>query len=185
MCLAGGICAALVNVVSYAAPLASLQAVLREKSTALMPVEMCVGNFCCSALWLSYGWISEDSFIILPNFLGRQRPSLSAQGSAAQQLGGAGRLWERSERGFESVRFCVFRLLRRSGAAHALRSVSPSSASGLRGRSGQQQRWPRVFKCQSLRRKGSLSLGRTLGGAPFGFWDFCAAVQCLSCQTQD
>lgn len=65
----------MVNAVSYAAPLASLRAVLREKSTALMPIEMCVGNFCCSTLWLCYGWIAEDSFIILPNLLGEKQPA--------------------------------------------------------------------------------------------------------------
>ncbi|KAL8437911.1 hypothetical protein ACSSS7_000611 [Eimeria intestinalis] len=59
-----------VNVVSYAAPLAALRVVLKEKSTALMPAEMSIGNFICSGLWLAYGWMAEDIFIIIPNFIG-------------------------------------------------------------------------------------------------------------------
>lgn len=62
--------AAAVNVLSYAAPLASLRVVLKERSTASMPAEMSVGNLLCAALWLAYGWIARDIFIVVPNLLG-------------------------------------------------------------------------------------------------------------------
>lgn len=65
-----GLAASIVNVISYASPLAALRVVLKERSTALMPAEVSIGNFVCSALWLAYGWIAEDVFIIVPNFLG-------------------------------------------------------------------------------------------------------------------
>ncbi|KAL8269225.1 hypothetical protein Esti_006850 [Eimeria stiedai] len=65
-----GLVASVVNVVSYAAPLAALRVVLKEKSTALMPAEMSVGNFICSGLWLAYGWTAEDIFIVIPNLIG-------------------------------------------------------------------------------------------------------------------
>ncbi|EPR56958.1 MtN3/saliva family protein [Toxoplasma gondii GAB2-2007-GAL-DOM2] len=65
-----GLAAAVINVFSYVAPLSALRVILREKSTACLPVEVSVGNWICSSLWLFYGWLSEDLFILLPNLIG-------------------------------------------------------------------------------------------------------------------
>ncbi|PFH37642.1 MtN3/saliva family protein [Besnoitia besnoiti] len=65
-----GLAAAVINVFSYAAPLSALRVILREKSTACLPVEVSMGNWICSSLWLFYGWLSEDLFILLPNLIG-------------------------------------------------------------------------------------------------------------------
>lgn len=65
-----GLAAAVINVFSYVAPLSALRVILREKSTACLPVEVSIGNWICSSLWLFYGWLSEDLFILLPNLIG-------------------------------------------------------------------------------------------------------------------
>ncbi|PHJ24019.1 3 saliva family protein [Cystoisospora suis] len=65
-----GLSAAVINVLSYAAPLSALRVILREKSTACLPVEISLGNWLCSSLWLFYGWLSVDLFILLPNLIG-------------------------------------------------------------------------------------------------------------------
>lgn len=65
-----GLTAAFFNVISYGAPLAGLRIVIRDKSTACMPAEVSIGNFVCSSLWLAYGCVVSDLFVIVPNLLG-------------------------------------------------------------------------------------------------------------------
>ncbi|KAL8455114.1 hypothetical protein Emag_001051 [Eimeria magna] len=95
-----GLVASVVNVVSYAAPLAALRAVLKEKSTALMPAEISVGNFICSGLWLAYGWIAQDIFIIIPNFIAVGSSSSSSRKQiSGKGLLGAAAAWIRQSEG--------------------------------------------------------------------------------------
>ncbi|KAF4320051.1 hypothetical protein BBO99_00005275 [Phytophthora kernoviae] len=59
-----------VNICLYAAPLQTMTTVLSTKSSASIPLTMCVVNLINSSLWLSYAVLSNNMFILVPNSLG-------------------------------------------------------------------------------------------------------------------
>ncbi|CAH0478256.1 unnamed protein product [Peronospora belbahrii] len=54
----------------YSSPLATIQRVMRSKSTASMPFTLCLANFFSSVCWTIYAIIIEDVWILLPNAFG-------------------------------------------------------------------------------------------------------------------
>lgn len=65
-----GIVGAMMSTIAYAAPLAAIRIVIRDKSSATMPAEVCIGNFICAALWVAYGSAIRDKYIFTPNMFG-------------------------------------------------------------------------------------------------------------------
>ncbi|KAG7396544.1 hypothetical protein PHYBOEH_002156 [Phytophthora boehmeriae] len=68
--LALGYGAVAINICLYAAPLQTMTTVLRTKSSASIPLTMCVVNLINSSLWLSYALLSNNMFIFIPNSMG-------------------------------------------------------------------------------------------------------------------
>ncbi|KAG7396542.1 hypothetical protein PHYBOEH_002154 [Phytophthora boehmeriae] len=58
------------NVCLYAAPLQTMTLVLRTKSAASLPVMMCSVNLVNGSLWVLYGMLANDMFVLTPNGLG-------------------------------------------------------------------------------------------------------------------
>ena len=57
--------------VSYClAPLASVQHVLRSRSTESLPFSLILGTVIMTGIWSLYGTIIEDSFVRIPNMIG-------------------------------------------------------------------------------------------------------------------
>lgn len=50
--------------------LASQRDVVRTKSTASLPVRMCLTGFVCAGTWTMYGMQLGNAFVIIPNGLG-------------------------------------------------------------------------------------------------------------------
>jgi len=65
-----GSIAAVVNIVMYGSPLASLNAVLKTKSTESLSFPLCFVNLLCSLFWTAYGFMLKDRFLLMPNLLG-------------------------------------------------------------------------------------------------------------------
>ncbi|KAL4174706.1 hypothetical protein KRP22_006639 [Phytophthora ramorum] len=65
-----GYCAVAVNICLYAAPLQTMKLVIRTKSSASLPMTMCVVNLFNGALWCIYAILSHDMFVLTPNSLG-------------------------------------------------------------------------------------------------------------------
>ncbi|RLN49756.1 hypothetical protein BBJ29_002735 [Phytophthora kernoviae] len=58
------------NICLYAAPLQTMTLVLRTKSAASLPVMMCSVNLVNGSLWVLYGILANDMFVLTPNALG-------------------------------------------------------------------------------------------------------------------
>lgn len=75
--VAMGVCA-----IMFGAPLLTVREVLATKNTAVMPFSLIVAGFVNCLLWLLYGLILEDAFVIAPNlvnlFLGALQLALFA-----------------------------------------------------------------------------------------------------------
>ncbi|KAI1278750.1 Sugar transporter SWEET1 [Halotydeus destructor] len=52
-----------------ASPLVSVAGVMRTKSTETLPLPMLVFSFCGNLLWFTYGYLIEDKFVEIPNFV--------------------------------------------------------------------------------------------------------------------
>ncbi|KAG7388631.1 hypothetical protein PHYPSEUDO_012122 [Phytophthora pseudosyringae] len=65
-----GYCAVSINICLYAAPLQTMKLVIRTKSSASLPITMCVVNLLNGALWCVYAILSHDLFVLTPNSLG-------------------------------------------------------------------------------------------------------------------
>ena len=58
------------SVLYCAAPLASVVTVIRTRSTESLPFYLILATMAMTASWTLYGFIIEDTFVILPNLLG-------------------------------------------------------------------------------------------------------------------
>ncbi|KAG6579783.1 MtN3-like protein [Phytophthora cinnamomi] len=65
-----GYIAVLINVAVYASPLQTMKLVLQTKSTASLPVTMCCVNLVNGSLWVLYGILADDMFVLTPNAMG-------------------------------------------------------------------------------------------------------------------
>lgn len=65
-----GLFACASSLVFCASPLASIHTVLKTKSTDSLPFPMILCTFIVSSLWLMYGYLIENNFLIIPNALG-------------------------------------------------------------------------------------------------------------------
>lgn len=87
-----GYAAMAVCAVMFASPLAKLREVLATRNAALMPFALIVAGFVNSLLWLLYGLILEDAFVIAPNlvnlFLGALQLALIAAFTKPSATGG-------------------------------------------------------------------------------------------------
>lgn len=62
-----GYIAAIVCLLLFASPLATLRRVIRTKSAASFPIAMCVVGFVGNSLWVTYGAMINDMFMCLSN----------------------------------------------------------------------------------------------------------------------
>ena len=60
-----GVCVAM-----FAGPLASIRAVVRERSAAAIPAGFTLFSLANTAAWLAYGLALDDAFVWAPNVLG-------------------------------------------------------------------------------------------------------------------
>uniref|UniRef100_H3GDC8 Sugar transporter SWEET1 n=1 Tax=Phytophthora ramorum TaxID=164328 RepID=H3GDC8_PHYRM len=65
-----GYVAVAINVCLYASPLQTMTLVLRTKSAASLPATMCCVNLVNGSLWVLYGILADDMFVLSPNALG-------------------------------------------------------------------------------------------------------------------
>ncbi|CAG9783617.1 unnamed protein product [Diatraea saccharalis] len=65
-----GLLACSLTLMTIAAPMSKLIYVLKVKSTECLPFPMILMSFFVSSLWFLYGVIEEDSYLIVPNFIG-------------------------------------------------------------------------------------------------------------------
>ncbi|GMF34623.1 unnamed protein product [Phytophthora lilii] len=65
-----GYCAVTINICLYAAPLQTMKLVIRTKSSASLPITMCVVNLFNGVLWCVYAILYHDMFVLTPNSLG-------------------------------------------------------------------------------------------------------------------
>lgn len=65
-----GYCAVAINICLYAAPLQTMKLVIRTKSSASLPMTMCVVNLFNGALWCVYAILKSDMFVLTPNSVG-------------------------------------------------------------------------------------------------------------------
>ncbi|KAK9722486.1 Putative sugar transporter [Basidiobolus ranarum] len=65
-----GVTSSFASVCMYAAPLVTVFEVIRTKSTISLSLPLSATSFVNCILWLTYGYVFEDLFIIIPNSLG-------------------------------------------------------------------------------------------------------------------
>ncbi|ETB57204.1 hypothetical protein YYC_05016 [Plasmodium yoelii 17X] len=58
------------SIVNFGAPLSYIQTVIKKRNSSLIPLEISIGSLVCSFLWLTYGFILKDVFLITPNLCG-------------------------------------------------------------------------------------------------------------------
>lgn len=51
----------------FSSPFATIRKVLREKSAASIPIELCAASTVCNGFWTAYGFVMDDLFLIVPN----------------------------------------------------------------------------------------------------------------------
>ena len=65
-----GIFCCSITVIYCSAPLASLQHVCRERTTASLPFYLILATMLVAAQWTLYGALISDLFVLIPNLLG-------------------------------------------------------------------------------------------------------------------
>lgn len=65
-----GYIAVIINVALYAAPLQTMKLVLQTRSAVSLPATMCCVNLVNGSLWMLYGILANDMFVLTPNALG-------------------------------------------------------------------------------------------------------------------
>ncbi|KAG2527478.1 hypothetical protein JM18_003771 [Phytophthora kernoviae] len=65
-----GYLAVILNICLYASPLQTMKLVLSTKSAASLPAMMCCVNLVNGSLWVLYGILANDMFVLTPNALG-------------------------------------------------------------------------------------------------------------------
>ncbi|CEG40634.1 3-like protein [Plasmopara halstedii] len=65
-----GFAAVFINIFLYASPMKTIKIVLRTKSAASLPVTMCCVNLVTGSLWMLFGILTNDMFVVIPNALG-------------------------------------------------------------------------------------------------------------------
>ncbi|XP_039169859.1 bidirectional sugar transporter SWEET1-like [Eucalyptus grandis] len=58
------------STIMYASPLSVMMSVIKMKSVEFMPFSLSLFTFLCGIFWLTYGLLSRDLFLIVPNGLG-------------------------------------------------------------------------------------------------------------------
>lgn len=65
----GYMCVAL-NIGVYASPLDTMQVVIRTKSADALPISLCTMNLINGSLWVVFGAVTADYFVLTPNAIG-------------------------------------------------------------------------------------------------------------------
>ncbi|KAE9016459.1 hypothetical protein PR001_g14651 [Phytophthora rubi] len=65
-----GYIAVVINVALYASPLRTMKLALQTKSAASLPAMMCCVNLVNGSLWVLYGILANDMFVLTPNAMG-------------------------------------------------------------------------------------------------------------------
>ncbi|KAI9994732.1 hypothetical protein PInf_011563 [Phytophthora infestans] len=65
-----GYIAVVINIALYASPLQTMKLVLQTKSAASLPATMCCVNLVNGSIWVLYGILADDMFVLTPNALG-------------------------------------------------------------------------------------------------------------------
>ncbi|GMF35373.1 unnamed protein product [Phytophthora fragariaefolia] len=65
-----GYIAVIINVALYASPLQTMKFVLQTKSAASLPATTCCVNLINGSLWVLYGILANDMFVLTPNAMG-------------------------------------------------------------------------------------------------------------------
>ena len=65
-----GSLSSLMNILGCVSPLEMLGVVLKEKNGRYIDLNMLGAGLLCNGAWAAYGYLSEDVFILVPNFLG-------------------------------------------------------------------------------------------------------------------
>jgi solute carrier family 50 protein (sugar transporter) len=65
-----GFVAVAVNIAVYAAPLDTIKTVLATRSAASMPASLCIMNVINGSLWVTFGAVIGDMFMLTPNVIG-------------------------------------------------------------------------------------------------------------------
>ncbi|KAG7395422.1 hypothetical protein PHYBOEH_003781 [Phytophthora boehmeriae] len=65
-----GYLAVALNICLYASPLRTMKLVLSTKSAASLPAMMCCVNLVNGSLWVLYGILANDMFVLTPNAMG-------------------------------------------------------------------------------------------------------------------
>lgn len=99
-----------------AAPLATIQEVLRTKCVASLPFPIIISSFVVSSSWLLFGYLKEDSFIIFSNLIsssisGAQLVLFAIYPSTMpyEKLSQSNKKSWVSRHGFKCVSVCVYR----------------------------------------------------------------------------
>ncbi|KAL3673119.1 hypothetical protein V7S43_002414 [Phytophthora oleae] len=64
------------NICLFASPLETMGKVIRSKSAASLPIELCVANLTSGALWSALAIAQNDMFVLTPNALGTMLSSV-------------------------------------------------------------------------------------------------------------
>ncbi|XP_028411386.1 sugar transporter SWEET1-like [Dendronephthya gigantea] len=65
-----GMTCVIITVIMFGSPLVALANIFRSRSTESLSFPLCVMTVVNSSLWMSYGYLINDIFVITPNFLG-------------------------------------------------------------------------------------------------------------------
>jgi len=65
-----GMMCMILNIITFAAPLAGLRDVIKDQSCESLPLPLCVANLLVSAQWFLYGILVSDPYIKMPNSIG-------------------------------------------------------------------------------------------------------------------
>lgn len=65
-----GIASCSAGVIFMASPLSSVARVIKTKNVETLPFSMILSTFVMASLWFFYGFLTDDTFVQVPNFLG-------------------------------------------------------------------------------------------------------------------
>ncbi|CAI5715711.1 unnamed protein product [Peronospora farinosa] len=65
-----GYVGATINICMYASPLATIKVVLETKSSASLPINLCVMIFLNCCMWVATSIVDEDMFVLVPSAIG-------------------------------------------------------------------------------------------------------------------
>ncbi len=65
-----GILAMIFNIAVYASPLMVLLTVIRTRSVEYMPLLLSVSGTVCAVIWLTWAWLADDMYVLIPSCIG-------------------------------------------------------------------------------------------------------------------